>query len=142
MDDQESICCKRFLHVPGQSKPIIQYCSVNEAVINRDTFSRIVYEKMFNRLIQMVNNSIIKPFKKSKSNYKSIGLLDIFGFEIFKDNSFEQLCINYTNEKLQQHFNHHMFKIEQKEYEEEKIAWKHIEFVDNQVRHHFFNLSV
>ena len=54
------------------------------------------------------------------------------GFECFKENDFEQFCINLANEKLQQHFNQHVFKMEQAEYEREKIDWSYIEFVDNQ----------
>ena len=60
-----------------------------------------------------------------------IGMLDIFGFEIFKHNSFEQLCINFTNEMLQQHFNNNTFKLEEKIYNEEHIQWAHIDYIDN-----------
>ncbi|KAI7748171.1 hypothetical protein M8C21_020413 [Ambrosia artemisiifolia] len=60
-----------------------------------------------------------------------IGVLDIYGFESFKSNSFEQFCINFTNEKLQQHFNQHVFRMQQDIYNKEEIDWSYIEFVDN-----------
>ncbi|XP_058071065.1 myosin-16-like [Magnolia sinica] len=79
-------------------------------------------------LVDKINVSISQD-----SNSKSlIGVLDIYGFESFKCNSFEQFCINFTNEKLQQHFNQHVFKMEQEEYTKEEINWSYIEFVDNQ----------
>ncbi|EXB44791.1 Serine/threonine-protein phosphatase 5 [Morus notabilis] len=80
------------------------------------------------RLVDKINVSIGQD-----ANSKSlIGVLDIYGFESFKTNSFEQFYINFTNEKLQQHFNQHVFKMEQEEYTKEEIDWSYIEFVDNQ----------
>ena len=72
-------------------------------------------------------------FKSEAERAKSaIGILDIFGFENFDTNSFEQFCINFANENLQQFFVQHIFKMEQEEYNHEAISWQHIEFVDNQ----------
>ena len=63
--------------------------------------------------------------------FRSIGVLDIFGFEDFAHNSYEQFCINFANEKLQKYFNHHIFKLEQDEYFAEGIEWRNVHYVDN-----------
>ncbi|KAL4237581.1 hypothetical protein ACF0H5_002295 [Mactra antiquata] len=86
--------------------------------------AKAVFDRMFNWLVKRVNQTLDT---KQKRNYY-IGVLDIAGFEIFDFNSFEQLCINYTNERLQQFFNHHMFVLEQEEYKKEGIQWEFIDF--------------
>ncbi|MBN3284628.1 MYH6 protein, partial [Polyodon spathula] len=86
--------------------------------------AKSVYEKMFNWMVVRINQSL--DTKQARQYF--IGVLDIAGFEIFDFNSFEQLCINFTNEKLQQFFNHHMFVLEQEEYKKEGIDWEFIDF--------------
>ncbi|XP_058085252.1 myosin-17-like isoform X2 [Magnolia sinica] len=98
------------------------------AIVSRDGLAKTIYSRLFDWLVDKINVSIGQdPNSKSL-----IGVLDIYGFESFKCNSFEQFCINFTNEKLQQHFNQHVFKMEQEEYTKEEINWSYIEFVDNQ----------
>uniref|UniRef100_A0A3Q3XBS1 Uncharacterized protein n=1 Tax=Mola mola TaxID=94237 RepID=A0A3Q3XBS1_MOLML len=98
----------------------------------RDAFVKAIYNKLFVWIVRKINSVIYKRLTKSiKSSFLSIGLLDIFGFENFSKNSFEQLCINFANEKLQQFFVRHIFKLEQKEYLKEDIVWKNIKFKDN-----------
>ncbi|XP_050389741.1 myosin-VIIa [Patella vulgata] len=98
----------------------------------RDAFVKGIYGRMFIWIVEKINAAIFKPMSASSHYRKSIGVLDIFGFENFNKNSFEQLCINYANENLQQFFVRHIFKLEQQEYNLEGINWQHIEFVDNQ----------
>lgn len=92
-----------------------------------DALAKGIYERGFGDLVDRIN----RQFDRNGSGVDDshfIGVLDIAGFEIFEENSFEQLCINYTNEKLQQFFNHHMFVLEQEEYAREQIEWKFIDF--------------
>ncbi|XP_027897163.1 myosin-4-like isoform X2 [Xiphophorus couchianus] len=86
--------------------------------------AKSVYEKMFLWMVLRINQQL--DTKQSRQHF--IGVLDIAGFEIFDYNSMEQLCINFTNEKLQQFFNHHMFVLEQEEYKKEGIEWEFIDF--------------
>ncbi|KAF6736754.1 Myosin-4 [Oryzias melastigma] len=86
--------------------------------------AKSVYEKMFFWMVQRINQQL--DTKQPRQHF--IGVLDIAGFEIFDYNSMEQLCINFTNEKLQQFFNHHMFVLEQEEYKKEGIEWEFIDF--------------
>ncbi|KAK3985698.1 putative myosin type-2 heavy chain 2 [Cladorrhinum sp. PSN332] len=92
-----------------------------------DALAKGIYERSFGDLVTKINRQLDRP-GMGMDDTRFIGVLDIAGFEIFENNSFEQLCINYTNEKLQQFFNHHMFVLEQEEYAREKIEWQFIDF--------------
>lgn len=92
-----------------------------------DALSKGIYERVFGDLVSRINRQLDRTGMGLDDSH-FIGVLDIAGFEIFEENSFEQLCINYTNEKLQQFFNHHMFVLEQEEYTREQIEWKFIDF--------------
>ncbi|XP_039937947.1 myosin-3-like [Hirundo rustica] len=94
---------------------------VHQAV---NAIAKSVYEKLFLWMVTRINQQL--DTKLPRQHF--IGILDIAGFEIFEFNSFEQLCINFTNEKLQQFFNHHMFVLEQEEYKKEGIEWEFIDF--------------
>ncbi|XP_038995062.1 myosin-17-like [Hibiscus syriacus] len=122
----EDALIKRVMVTPEE---VITRCLDPEnAVASRDALAKTIYSRLFDWLVDKINVSIGQD-----PNSKSIiGVLDIYGFESFKCNSFEQFCINFTNEKLQQHFNEHVFKMEQEEYKKEEINWSYIEFVDNQ----------
>lgn len=111
---------------------VVSTMSTEQSIDVRDAFVKGIYGRMFVWIVNKINSAIYKP--KSASGYArtSIGVLDIFGFENFTVNSFEQFCINYANENLQQFFVRHIFKLEQEEYNLEAINWQHIEFVDNQ----------
>uniref|UniRef100_A0A9J7XU62 Myosin VAb n=1 Tax=Cyprinus carpio carpio TaxID=630221 RepID=A0A9J7XU62_CYPCA len=99
-----------------------------EATNGRDALAKHIYAKIFSWIVSQVN----KALSTSSKPHSFIGVLDIYGFETFEVNSFEQFCINYANEKLQQQFNMHVFKLEQEEYMKEQIPWTLIDFYDNQ----------
>ena len=103
--------------------------NVAQALDGRDTLSKSLYSNMFDYVVQIVNGTLASKEKGAAPFY--IGILDIFGFEIFEKNSFEQLCINYANEKLQFHFNSVIFGQEQAMYAAEGVPLENIQFVDN-----------
>ncbi|KAI7887840.1 P-loop containing nucleoside triphosphate hydrolase protein [Mucor mucedo] len=105
---------------------VTQAKSPAQVVASLDALAKTLYERNFAFLVERVNKAI--DGNKNKDKLGFIGVLDIAGFEIFEANSFEQLCINYTNEKLQQFFNQNMFELEQEEYQKEKIDWNYIDF--------------
>ncbi|KAG2372288.1 Myosin-12 Myosin XI [Vigna angularis] len=122
----EDSLCKRVIVTPDGN--ITKPLDPDAAALSRDALSKTVYSKLFDWIVDKINSSI----GQDSNAVSIIGVLDIYGFESFKINSFEQLCINLTNEKLQQHFNQHVFKMEQEEYTKEEINWSYVEFVDNQ----------
>lgn len=105
-----------------------------EAEYGRDALAKAVYERLFTWIVQRINETINVNASGVYKRYRTvIGVLDIYGFEIFDANSFEQFCINYCNEKLQQLFIELVLKQEQEEYRREGIAWQNIEYFNNQV---------
>ncbi|XP_021359291.1 unconventional myosin-IXa-like isoform X5 [Mizuhopecten yessoensis] len=114
----------------GGETMVINYKMV-DALANRDTMAKCLYGALFDWIVLKVNQALLAKRHNSEHQGNSIGVLDIFGFEDFKKNSFEQFCINYANEHLQYYFNQHIFKFEQEEYKKEGIQWKNIEFIDN-----------
>uniref|UniRef100_A0ACD5X744 Uncharacterized protein n=1 Tax=Avena sativa TaxID=4498 RepID=A0ACD5X744_AVESA len=129
MCDEKSLedsLCQRVIVTPDGN--ITKPLDPDSALQSRDALAKTVYSRLFDWIVDKINNSI----GQDPDAISIIGVLDIYGFESFKVNSFEQLCINMTNEKLQQHFNQHVFKMEQEEYTRDEIDWSYVEFVDNQ----------
>ncbi|KAH8582250.1 myosin head family [Cryptosporidium sp. chipmunk genotype I] len=130
---------------PETGRIIRMPVSLEAAFQTRDSMAKAIYSKLFDWLVFRINKSMTNGlinnsgsagqdhFSKKTFSGRSIGLLDIYGFEVFDCNSFEQFCINFSNEKLQQQFNHQMFQEEQQVYEGEGIDWTRIDFIDNKV---------
>lgn len=105
--------------------------SSEQAIYVRDALAKAVYDRMFTWLVRRINTSLVNKSYRGKKTL--MGLLDIYGFEIFESNSFEQFCINYCNEKLQQLFIELTLYEEQEEYRKEGIKWEKVEFFDNKI---------
>ncbi|XP_059351924.1 myosin heavy chain, muscle-like isoform X14 [Daphnia carinata] len=103
---------------------VTQGRNVNQVVYSVGAMAKAIFDRLFKWLVKRVNETL----ETGQKRVQFIGVLDIAGFEIFDFNGFEQLCINFTNEKLQQFFNHHMFVLEQEEYKKEGIDWVFIDF--------------
>ncbi|XP_071169211.1 unconventional myosin-IXb-like isoform X34 [Mytilus edulis] len=114
----------------GDETVVMNY-KMEDAIATRDAMAKCLYGALFDWIVLKVNQALLAKRHHSDHQGNSIGVLDIFGFEDFTKNSFEQFCINYANEHLQYYFNQHIFKFEQEEYKKEGIQWKNIEFIDN-----------
>ncbi|KAL9129121.1 MAG: hypothetical protein Q9217_002331 [Psora testacea] len=110
---------------------IMSNLTQQQALVVRDSVAKFIYSSLFDWLVETINAGLATE-EVSNRAATFIGVLDIYGFEHFAKNSFEQFCINYANEKLQQEFNQHVFKLEQEEYLREQIDWTFIDFADNQ----------
>merc|ERR1719361_3247646 len=107
--------------------------STSGACFGRDALAKFVYSTLFNWIVTQINHVLTSGLKQmDEVDRRYTGILDIYGFETLQVNSFEQLCINYANEKLQQQFNDHVFKLQQEDYAKEGIPWTKIEYNDNQ----------
>nr|XP_046249649.1 unconventional myosin-IXAa isoform X4 [Scatophagus argus] len=112
-------------------KLIVPY-KLSEAGTVRDSMAKSLYSALFDWIVFRINHALlnVKDLVET-TKILSIGVLDIFGFEDYENNSFEQFCINFANERLQHYFNQHIFKLEQEEYRAEGISWHNIDYIDN-----------
>ncbi|XP_056148607.1 unconventional myosin-IXb isoform X2 [Lampris incognitus] len=125
----EALAKKRA--VTSSDTLILQYTS-KEATTARDSMAKSLYSALFDWIVLHINHALLNRRDMEESvSCLWVGILDIFGFENFQSNGFEQFCINYANEKLQYYFNQHIFKLEQDEYLAEGITWNNINYTDN-----------
>ncbi|XP_070249368.1 unconventional myosin-XIX isoform X4 [Myotis yumanensis] len=119
----------RTIRAGRQQQVFRKPCSLAECDTRRDCLAKLIYARLFDWLVSVINSSI---YAAPDSWTTFIGLLDVYGFESFPDNSLEQLCINYANEKLQQHFVAHYLRAQQEEYALEGLEWSFVNYQDNQ----------
>ncbi|XP_064351079.1 unconventional myosin-XIX isoform X7 [Camelus dromedarius] len=119
----------RTIRAGRQQQVFRKPCSQAECDTRRDCLAKLVYARLFDWLVSVINSSVCAD---PASWTTFIGLLDVYGFESFPHNSLEQLCINYANEKLQQHFVAHYLRAQQEEYAVEGLEWSFVNYQDNQ----------
>uniref|UniRef100_A0A8C9TG30 Myosin IH n=1 Tax=Scleropages formosus TaxID=113540 RepID=A0A8C9TG30_SCLFO len=119
-----------FKKIEAKTEEVLSPFSVDHAIYARDALTKALYDRTFTWLVNKINESLEN---KDSTKKTVIGLLDIYGFEVFYVNSFEQFCINYCNEKLQQLFIQLTLKSEQEEYEAEDIEWEPVQFFNNRI---------
>ncbi|XP_043968806.1 unconventional myosin-Ih isoform X2 [Gambusia affinis] len=119
-----------FRKIEAKTEQVLSPFTIDHAIYVRDALAKAIYGQTFTWLVNRINESMEN---KDSSRKTVIGLLDIYGFEVFYVNSFEQFCINYCNEKLQQLFIQLTLKAEQEEYEAEGIEWEPVQFFNNKI---------
>ncbi|KAI1902891.1 hypothetical protein AGOR_G00020980 [Albula goreensis] len=130
ISEEQLLACLRLRTLrAGKQSVLLKPCSMAECSMRRDCLAKVIYAQVFDWLVTFINRSICAD-KSSWCNF--IGILDVYGFECFTLNNLEQLCINYANEKLQQHFVAHYLKAQQEEYVSEGLKWSFIKYQDNQ----------
>lgn len=127
----KSVLCDALTRktIVAHGDKIVSTINISAAADGKDALVKAIYGHIFEYIVEMINKALHKDKELSGG---SVGILDIFGFENFDYNSFEQLCINYANENLQQFFVKHIFKLEQEQYAKEGIIWTNINYIDNQ----------
>uniref|UniRef100_A0A8C2Z1I8 Myosin XIX n=1 Tax=Cyclopterus lumpus TaxID=8103 RepID=A0A8C2Z1I8_CYCLU len=126
---EELQMCLRVRMLKAGKQSVLKPCSQAECSMRRDCLAKVIYAQLFDWLVTFINNSICAD-KSTWCNF--IGVLDVYGFECFQINNLEQLCINYANEKLQQHFVSHYLRAQQEEYVSEGLEWSFVKYQDNQ----------
>ncbi|RLN37573.1 hypothetical protein BBJ28_00018336 [Nothophytophthora sp. Chile5] len=125
---RSTLCTKQ---IKAGAEFITTRLPVAQALSTRDSVVKTLYSNLFNWLVDRINRSI--QYKEEAEGSQFIGVVDIFGFEIFEQNRLEQLCINYANEKLQQLFGRFVFRMEQDQYVAEEIPWKFVDYPNNDI---------
>ncbi|XP_023274098.1 unconventional myosin-XIX [Seriola lalandi dorsalis] len=126
---EELQMCLRVRTLKAGKQSVLKPCSQAECSMRRDCLAKVIYAQLFEWLVTFINNSMCAD-KSTWCNF--IGVLDVYGFECFQTNNLEQLCINYANEKLQQHFVAHYLRAQQEEYVSEGLQWSFVKYQDNQ----------
>ncbi|GMH25517.1 hypothetical protein Nepgr_027360 [Nepenthes gracilis] len=126
LEDEAIATASRLM---GCSAQDLMLLTLQQAIDTRDALAKFIYARLFDWLVEKINKSLEVG---KQWNGRSISILDIYGFESFQENSFEQFCINYANERLLQHFIRHLLKLEQEDYEADGIDWTKVHFEDNQ----------
>ncbi|KAK5888025.1 hypothetical protein CesoFtcFv8_016567 [Champsocephalus esox] len=126
---EELLTSLRVRTLKAGKQSVLKPCCRAECSMRRDCLAKVIYAQLFEWLVTFINNSICAD-KSTWCNF--IGVLDVYGFECFQINNLEQLCINYANEKLQQHFVAHYLRAQQEEYVSEGLEWSFVKYQDNQ----------